>query len=88
MSLSLPILMKNPSLPEGIKYNLIILKNGWVESVLQYINSAELQKYIPGKHFSKEKIDSDISKSGICRIKIYKFLFKTIEFHITGIWDY
>ncbi|NOS85707.1 MAG: hypothetical protein HOP31_11245 [Ignavibacteria bacterium] len=70
------------------EYNLIVLERGWVQCILKYIDSEELKNYIPVKYSCMKKINNDIAKHGICRIKIRKGFFKTFEFHITGIWDY
>ena len=69
-------------------YNLIKLESGWVKLVLRFIDESELKINIPSGHFLPDKINQNILNKGIHIIKIRKGVFKSTEFHITGIWDY
>jgi len=69
-------------------YNVMISENHWVKNVFRYINSEELWELLPSGKRDFSYIEKKIEKEGICRINIRKGLFKRIEFHITGFWDY
>lgn len=69
-------------------YRVMVLENKWVKNVTAYINWEELIEILPPGNYSINKIDKEIEKNGICRIKKRLGLFKKMEFDITGIWDY
>ena len=69
-------------------YNLMILENNWVKGVFMYINGVELIKYSGINNAKLVQIQEEVLKKGIYRLVNRIGIFKKIEYHITGFWDY